>query len=884
MFSRRQIALASVFAITASMGLWATAPAIQAAGVPIACANVVSSVSVTEGDTVDLGIAGGCSLVSTSAAGNLEPLSSTSFLAFASGSGSINALVVDAAGVQYLNRVNVAIAAKPAPTPTPTPTPEPTSADPTVSPTQDATGTPSPTPTQSSAATPSVSASPASSPAYDLSDLRPSVVASTKPAPDQRLTKSFIDVATDAGPGNLVIEASNGNPVQLVDIEGDVDAFDVVSAGIDYSVPSNWQRLGYGDLCWAYSGYTNMQAVILPIADPPFTTVTRNWTLASAILVTDAGYRTFVGPASGDVVDAGGDTISTVIICGKASTNTTPSARAALMKNTRVTICHKPGTPAQMTKSVPQRALGGHLGHGDYLGPCTPVPQIVLPTLPPQQQVTTTSTATPEPSHSAIVADDHVLHMCRATSDPLRPYVLDSIRLSQAPKPPQDSAPFPQPGWTSVIEAWQDYPGQNWNGWGQQLVQSNCAVAPPSPQPQPTPTPMPTVTPTPTGTATPTPTVTTSPSATVSPSITPTASPSPTQTTTQLTWPPRVPTKTDYPIKQKYVVTTPEPTPTPTPTATPTPTSTPKPTSSVSASPQPTVTVTPGYVVPPKPTVTETPTVSPTPTLSPTATVTPTPNPTFSIVPGYTRPPIPYPSPTSTPTVVAPTQGPQSVYTPVLLQPTNETSTTGNSEVVLTIANGPSTVKVTKSAQNLIAQATNASAVVDSTPELAETGQARSSQAAFERHQERLQTRWPRGPSVAKLSWSGRGPTSKVSELFVSSGTTSSNLERGPGWYRDTTRPGADGNIAVAGHRTGFGAPFGNLDRMRLGDEISLQTPDGGVSTYQVAETLLVRPEATWVLGPDVLRDGSNTLTLTTCDPPGVNTRRLVVIAREVDR
>lgn len=35
-----------------------------------------------------------------------------------------------------------------------------------------------------------------------------------------------------------------------------------------------------------------------------------------------------------------------------------------------VTICHKPGSPAQQTKTVPQSALGGHLGHGDTLGPC----------------------------------------------------------------------------------------------------------------------------------------------------------------------------------------------------------------------------------------------------------------------------------------------------------------------------------------------------------------------------------------------------------------------------------------------------------------------------------------------------------------------------------
>ncbi|NJD07228.1 MAG: hypothetical protein FIA97_12145 [Methylococcaceae bacterium] len=39
-------------------------------------------------------------------------------------------------------------------------------------------------------------------------------------------------------------------------------------------------------------------------------------------------------------------------------------------KLTKVTICHKPGTPAEKTKVIPTSALRGHLGHGDSLGPC----------------------------------------------------------------------------------------------------------------------------------------------------------------------------------------------------------------------------------------------------------------------------------------------------------------------------------------------------------------------------------------------------------------------------------------------------------------------------------------------------------------------------------
>ncbi len=35
-----------------------------------------------------------------------------------------------------------------------------------------------------------------------------------------------------------------------------------------------------------------------------------------------------------------------------------------------VTICHKPGTPAEKTLAIPRQALAGHLGHGDARGTC----------------------------------------------------------------------------------------------------------------------------------------------------------------------------------------------------------------------------------------------------------------------------------------------------------------------------------------------------------------------------------------------------------------------------------------------------------------------------------------------------------------------------------
>lgn len=61
--------------------------------------------------------------------------------------------------------------------------------------------------------------------------------------------------------------------------------------------------------------------------------------------------------------------------------NTTPITSTGV-----ITICHKPGTPAQKTLVLPASAGPGHLGHGDYLGVCeeqTPtVPTDTLPISP----------------------------------------------------------------------------------------------------------------------------------------------------------------------------------------------------------------------------------------------------------------------------------------------------------------------------------------------------------------------------------------------------------------------------------------------------------------------------------------------------------------------
>jgi sortase A len=55
-------------------------------------------------------------------------------------------------------------------------------------------------------------------------------------------------------------------------------------------------------------------------------------------------------------------------------------------------------------------------------------------------------------------------------------------------------------------------------------------------------------------------------------------------------------------------------------------------------------------------------------------------------------------------------------------------------------------------------------------------------------------------------------------------GTGASSLEKGPGHYSGTALPGKDGDFAIAGHRVGKGEPFLNLDKVKAGDAVVVET------------------------------------------------------------
>jgi sortase A len=112
-------------------------------------------------------------------------------------------------------------------------------------------------------------------------------------------------------------------------------------------------------------------------------------------------------------------------------------------------------------------------------------------------------------------------------------------------------------------------------------------------------------------------------------------------------------------------------------------------------------------------------------------------------------------------------------------------------------------------------------------------------------------------------------------DFVVVEGTDSATLRKGPGHYPDTTFPGLRGTVAVAGHRTTYGAPFRKVDDLRRGDPIVVTLPYGRF-TYGVQETKIVPPSALWVT-----RDvGYDRLVLSACHPMYSAAERIIVFAR----
>jgi len=124
------------------------------------------------------------------------------------------------------------------------------------------------------------------------------------------------------------------------------------------------------------------------------------------------------------------------------------------------------------------------------------------------------------------------------------------------------------------------------------------------------------------------------------------------------------------------------------------------------------------------------------------------------------------------------------------------------------------------------------------------------------------------GDSLTRIKIAALGVDTVVVE-----GVTPTALRAGAGHYPDTPLPCETGNVSIAGHRTTYGRPFGNVDQLKPGDLIELTTPIGGC-VYQVSkEPWAVEPTEVSVIEPT----GERSLTLTTCHPKGSAAQRLIV-------
>ncbi len=111
---------------------------------------------------------------------------------------------------------------------------------------------------------------------------------------------------------------------------------------------------------------------------------------------------------------------------------------------------------------------------------------------------------------------------------------------------------------------------------------------------------------------------------------------------------------------------------------------------------------------------------------------------------------------------------------------------------------------------------------------------------------------------------------------IVVAGVDKNDLKKGPGHYPGTPMPGQLGNSAIAGHRTTYGQPFYDVDKLQVGDEI-VTTTLAGRYVYRVTGQEIVTPEDYQVIA--TVDTERATLTLTSCHPKWTTRERIIIYA-----
>ena len=101
------------------------------------------------------------------------------------------------------------------------------------------------------------------------------------------------------------------------------------------------------------------------------------------------------------------------------------------------------------------------------------------------------------------------------------------------------------------------------------------------------------------------------------------------------------------------------------------------------------------------------------------------------------------------------------------------------------------------------------------------------------------------------------------------------DLRFGIGYMPESAAPNEPGITYLVGHRTGFGAPFRELDQLQPGDVITLKNAAGVVEEYTVTFTEIRKPTDAL---PELSKlNGRTNLLLVTCHPEFSTDLRLIV-------
>jgi sortase A len=161
-----------------------------------------------------------------------------------------------------------------------------------------------------------------------------------------------------------------------------------------------------------------------------------------------------------------------------------------------------------------------------------------------------------------------------------------------------------------------------------------------------------------------------------------------------------------------------------------------------------------------------------------------------------------------------------------------------------------------------------------------------------------LQQEWKHGITVKNPPFGSgiailRIPRFGSKYVFVIvQGTSTADLEKGPGHYAGTAMPGQIGNFTVAGHRTTYLHPFYNINELRPGDPIVIETRTRWL-TYTVENIPGTSARYQEIVSPDdfpvsypvpdqsdpSLPATQRVLTFTSCNPRYSAAQRIIVHA-----